>query len=161
MKQKDVQVGGTYTVKVSGTLVPVKLLNESPYGGWNGVNITTGRAVRIRTAARLRKVNTLFPQPAQSKICPGHDANTDCEIDPQNPCDACNKAEDAAEQRKRCFPVPPKQSNLQELILDRLSSQYFADWYNTGHFAQWIQGDLPKVTKETVLEEITKMFKLD
>lgn len=27
--------------------------------------------------------------------CPGHDANTDCEIDPDNPCDACNAKEDA------------------------------------------------------------------
>lgn len=26
--------------------------------------------------------------------CPGHDSHTDCEIDPQNPCEACNQAED-------------------------------------------------------------------
>jgi len=54
MKKKDVAVGKTYLVKVSGTVVPVRLKSESPYGGWDGVNTLTGRAVRVKTAGRLR-----------------------------------------------------------------------------------------------------------
>lgn len=54
MKKKDVVVGKTYLVKVSGTVVPVRLRNESLYGGWDGVNTVTGRAVRVKTAGRLR-----------------------------------------------------------------------------------------------------------
>ena len=55
MKKADVTVGKTYIVKVSGNLVPVKLTSVSQYGGWNGKNTVTGRDVRIKTAARLRR----------------------------------------------------------------------------------------------------------
>jgi len=54
MKRKDVQVGRTYLVKVSGRLVPVRLDAEHPRGGWTGTNKETRRQVRVRTAARLR-----------------------------------------------------------------------------------------------------------
>jgi hypothetical protein len=54
MKKKDVVVGKTYLVKVSGSVVPVRLKSESPYGGWDGVNTVTGRSVRVKTAGRLR-----------------------------------------------------------------------------------------------------------
>jgi len=54
MKKKDVEIGGTYRVKVSGKVVPVKILNECHYGGWIGRNTVTGREVRIRSARRLR-----------------------------------------------------------------------------------------------------------
>jgi hypothetical protein len=55
MKKDEVQVGKTYTVKVSGKLVPVALVQENPLGGWNGVNLVTHRGVRIHSAARLRR----------------------------------------------------------------------------------------------------------
>ena len=58
MKAKDVKIGGLYLVKVSGQLVPVKLIDESRYGGWTGKNLTTGREVRIKTAAKLRRTLT-------------------------------------------------------------------------------------------------------
>ena len=54
MKKSEVEIGKTYIVKVSGKLVPVQIINESPFGGWNGGNLLTKRGVRIRTAARLR-----------------------------------------------------------------------------------------------------------
>lgn len=54
MRQKDVRIGESYAVKVSGRIVPVTLLSTSPYGGWEGRNETTGRGVHVRTAARLR-----------------------------------------------------------------------------------------------------------
>jgi hypothetical protein len=55
MKKRDIKIGETYLAKVSGKLVPVRIASESPHGGWNAVNTTTGREVRIRTAARLRR----------------------------------------------------------------------------------------------------------
>lgn len=55
MKKKDVVIGGEYVAKVSGKLTTVRIKSER-YGGsgWIGVNVKTGREVRIRTAARLR-----------------------------------------------------------------------------------------------------------
>jgi len=54
MKKKDVKIGATYVVKVSGSLTKVRILNESPYGGWNGENLKTRRVIRIRSPQRLR-----------------------------------------------------------------------------------------------------------
>ena len=55
MKKSQIKIGGTYTAKVSGFVVPVRILSESPHGGWVGMNILTKREVRIRTAGRLRR----------------------------------------------------------------------------------------------------------
>ena len=54
MKKSEVEIGGKYVAKVSGQLVAVRIDGESPYGGWNGTNLATGRSVRVRSAARLR-----------------------------------------------------------------------------------------------------------
>jgi len=54
MKKANVEIGNIYIVKVSGKLAKVKLTSVSIYGGWVGTNLTTGREVRIKTAARLR-----------------------------------------------------------------------------------------------------------
>jgi hypothetical protein len=55
MKKKDVQIGAVYSAKVSGRVVDVVVQDESPYGGWYGENLETGRQVRIKTAQRLRR----------------------------------------------------------------------------------------------------------
>ena len=55
MKKAEVELRGVYVAKVSGRLVTVRLERESPYGGWDATNLATGRAVRIRSAARLRR----------------------------------------------------------------------------------------------------------
>lgn len=55
MKKKDVEIGGLYIAKVSGSLVVIRLDRESPFGGWDATNLTTKRMIRIRTAARLRQ----------------------------------------------------------------------------------------------------------
>ena len=55
MKKRDIEIGNTYIVKVSGVLAKVRITAESPYGGWRGTNLATGREVRIRSAARLRR----------------------------------------------------------------------------------------------------------
>ena len=56
MKKKDVKIGETYVAKVSGILAPVKILGENRYGGWDGMNVRTGRPIRIKSAQRLRRV---------------------------------------------------------------------------------------------------------
>ena len=55
MLKADAVIGKTYVVKVSGKLTAVRLVRESPYGGWYGVNTATNREVRVRTAGRLRR----------------------------------------------------------------------------------------------------------
>jgi hypothetical protein len=54
MQKHNVRVGSTYIVKVSGTLARVRITREHNRGGWYGINLATGREIRIRTAARLR-----------------------------------------------------------------------------------------------------------
>lgn len=54
MKMKEVQLGKVYLAKVSESLSPVRIDSVSPYGGWQGTNMSTNREVRVRTAQRLR-----------------------------------------------------------------------------------------------------------
>lgn len=56
MKKADVQIGATYLVKVAGNLVPVKITNEHPNGGWEGRSLKTRKTIRIKSAQRLRKL---------------------------------------------------------------------------------------------------------
>ena len=55
MKKQDIQIGMTYIAKVSGVLTKVRVTGTSPYGGWCAVNVATGRQIRVRSAARLRR----------------------------------------------------------------------------------------------------------
>jgi len=55
MKKADVKVGKVYIVKVSGAEVPVRITTTHPDGGWYGINETTNRKIRIKTAGRLRR----------------------------------------------------------------------------------------------------------
>lgn len=59
MKKRDVQVGHRYIAKVSERLVPVYIERENVRGGWDATSSVTGRSVRIRTAARLRRPATV------------------------------------------------------------------------------------------------------
>ena len=54
MKKQDVVLGQVDAVKLSGRIEPVRLVWDSPHGGWIGRNLRTGRVVRTRTAAKLR-----------------------------------------------------------------------------------------------------------
>jgi hypothetical protein len=54
MRKAEIKIGSTYQVKVSGKLSRVRINGICPFGGWYGTNTSTGRDVRIRTAARLR-----------------------------------------------------------------------------------------------------------
>ena len=59
MKKAQVQVGRTYIAKVSGTLTAIRITGQSAHGGWDAVNTKTGRAIRVRSAARLRRPATV------------------------------------------------------------------------------------------------------
>lgn len=69
MKQNEIQIGATYTAKVSGKLTTVKILREhrpvlhfhgvaaptERHGGWDAINVATKREIHIRGAQRLRQ----------------------------------------------------------------------------------------------------------
>ena len=54
MKKADVHIGETYLAKVTNKVVPVKIMAENRHGGWHAINTLTKRAVRIKSAQRLR-----------------------------------------------------------------------------------------------------------
>jgi hypothetical protein len=56
MKTTQVKLGGLYEVKVSGRMARVRVLGTNPLGGYDGRNEETGRAVRLRSARRLRRL---------------------------------------------------------------------------------------------------------
>lgn len=48
-------------------------------------------------------------------------------------------------------------------VLERLNSEQFAQWYNSGRFDSWITGEFPKddprrITQEQILDDIIEMF---
>ena len=55
VKKADVVIGQKYVAKISGKLTVVRLDRQVIQGGWYATNVSTGRRVRIRTAARLRR----------------------------------------------------------------------------------------------------------
>ena len=50
MKAKDVKVGETYTAKISDKRTSIRIESKSAYGGWNAINLSTNRKVRIKSA---------------------------------------------------------------------------------------------------------------
>jgi len=66
MKKHEVKVGGTFLAKVSDKVVPVRITGESRYGGWDAVNTKTGKAVRIKSAQRLRGPGALSKAEVQA-----------------------------------------------------------------------------------------------
>lgn len=61
MRKADVHIGGRYVAKISGRLVVVRITRENIYGGWDAVNETSNRQVRIRSAQKLREPATTAP----------------------------------------------------------------------------------------------------
>lgn len=50
MKHDDVRVGSQYMAKVSGRVVPVKVVRKHPNGGWFAVNLISDRTVTLASA---------------------------------------------------------------------------------------------------------------
>jgi hypothetical protein len=65
MKKDEIQIGQAYKVKVSGNIAEVRITGENPHGGWDGVNVATNRAVRIKSAQRIR---SLVNRPAKRQV---------------------------------------------------------------------------------------------
>jgi len=61
MKKNEVEVGGVYSAKVSGNIVPVRIDRENPRGGWEATNLKTKKKVRIKSAQRLRGKAAAWP----------------------------------------------------------------------------------------------------
>ena len=55
MLKKDVELGKVYVAKISGKLAHVKLTEACSHGGWYATNLDTGREIRIKSAAKLRR----------------------------------------------------------------------------------------------------------
>jgi len=55
MLNKQVKIGEVYTCKVSNRVVLVRVEKVSWFGGWEIVNLRTGRPNRIKTGGRLRR----------------------------------------------------------------------------------------------------------
>lgn len=58
-----------FEAKVSGRRVVVRIIGLSLYGGWNAINESTGREVRIKSAQRLSYIYPKYTdaQPAQER----------------------------------------------------------------------------------------------
>lgn len=57
MRASEVEIGRTYAVRVSGDVVPVRIVREEEVNGrrrWRGINLRTQREVTIRSPQRLR-----------------------------------------------------------------------------------------------------------
>jgi len=72
MLKSEVEIGATYLMKVSGKLTKVILTDSSTgYNGrsrWGGINLSTGRAVIVKSAAKLRS-KVLDPDRLSDSYC--------------------------------------------------------------------------------------------
>lgn len=53
MKATEVKTGQTYRVKVGHNSTEVKIISVNPKGGWEAVNVRTGKPVNIKSASRI------------------------------------------------------------------------------------------------------------
>jgi len=56
MKKNEIEIGSTYTAKITNRVVPVRIDATNPHGGWDATNLATKKKVRIKSAAKLRGV---------------------------------------------------------------------------------------------------------
>jgi HB1, ASXL, restriction endonuclease HTH domain len=101
MKKDHVLIGNLYSAKVSGGVVPVRITEEvwlgEQHAGWKAVNTETGRAVRVKSAQRLRA--QLGPSAAKAaKLAP-----VAGDVGPGG-----DGAADGEPGRKAASPRPPK-----------------------------------------------------
>ena len=67
MKKNQVKLGEVYSAKVTGRIAPVRIDRANPRGGWDGTNVKTQKAVRIRSAQRLRGKAATWPGKPQAR----------------------------------------------------------------------------------------------
>lgn len=49
---------------------------------------------------------------------------------------------------------------IAEQILNTLTQRKFETWYKEGAFDHWIYGELPKIDREDILDDIKRIFHL-
>lgn len=54
MNANEVKVGSYYRAAVSGKLSVVHITSKNKQGGWDALNVATGRKLRIKSATRLK-----------------------------------------------------------------------------------------------------------
>jgi hypothetical protein len=112
MKKDEVKVGSTYAMAVSGKVVPVRIAEEKWTGdkhtGWNGVNTTTNRPVRIKSAQKLRREITPGEPAADHSEQFGPEA-------PSGPSDAPGRPGKPKGEGKSAAPKPEKPKKLSGL----------------------------------------------
>ena len=54
MKNDEVVIGVSYSAKVGGKTVDVRIDGENARGGWNGTAVATGKPVRVKDARQIR-----------------------------------------------------------------------------------------------------------
>lgn len=69
MLKKQVKVGAHYAIAHTSynRLSVIRIDSESQYGGWNATKLSTGRTIRIKSAAKLRCEVALNPNPADGR----------------------------------------------------------------------------------------------
>jgi len=73
MKKSEIKVGKHYVAKVSDQLATVRIDAENPRGGWDATNLRTGKAVRIKSAQRLRSETRAPGQTKKADDAPATD----------------------------------------------------------------------------------------
>ena len=68
MEKNEIKIGEQYTCKVSDKIVVVKITGENPHGGWDATNLKTGKAVRIKSAQRLRSAKFVDPKALDAAV---------------------------------------------------------------------------------------------
>jgi hypothetical protein len=53
MLRSQIETGSTYLARVSGKVVPLKILRKLPTGGWRALNMLSGRKIRVKSGRRL------------------------------------------------------------------------------------------------------------
>lgn len=53
-----------------------------------------------------------------------------------------------------------EQKAIAEMILSTLERQKFTDFYNTGDFDRYIRGEEDAKSRDEILEEIVKLFRI-
>lgn len=60
MTRDQVEMSRHYIVRIKGAETVVKIVAVNPRGGWFGMNVQTGRDVKIKTGARLKRIASDF-----------------------------------------------------------------------------------------------------
>ena len=94
MKKNEVKVGGVYLAKVTNKVVPVKITSENPSGGYQGLNLKTGKKIKVKSAQRLRG-----PANSSGKPRPNGDRKNSVATKLKSPKKIVTKAEYEAEAK--------------------------------------------------------------